>query len=139
MLKIYNKHTYISINNGPWEQLHGQSTHMFEESGTEPEYIIFNNISFNECVNLLKQKYIGSLYLSSTSFLRKDTICAHYAHDSLFSTEYTKFDTISCKVTYTENSKYTLSYIMDQFPADQTIQYLKERGIASLACPMLNK
>lgn len=139
MLKIYNKHHYISINNGPWEKLHGQSTHMFEEDGTLPEYIIFENLSFKECIKLLEQKHITSLYLSSTSFFRKDIICVNYAHDEWFSTEYTNFNTISYKVTYTENSKYTLSYIMDTFPADQTIQYLKERGIASLACPMFKE
>ena len=139
MLKIYNKHHYISINNGPWEQLSGQTTHMLEENGTHPECIIYNNISFQECVNFLKRKTIPSMFLSSTSFLHKDIICVHYAYDEWFSTEYMNFDTISYKVTYTENSKYTLSHIINTFPAEQTIQYIKERGIASLACPLFKE
>ena len=138
MLKIYNKNHYISINNGPWKQLSAKSTVMLDESEVCNERIVYNNLSFEECINILKHNHINSIYLtfSETLFLhkRKDIICIHYA-DDCWSTDYTNFDTISYKVTYTENNQYTLSYIMEHFPADMTIQYLKERGMTT--CPIL--
>jgi hypothetical protein len=139
MLKIYNKHYYISINNGPWERLQGQMTQMLEEDCTTPEHILFTNMSFEDCVDMLQRTNSLPMYLSTTAFLHRDAICVNYANGDGFSTEYTNFNTISYKETYTENNKYSLAYIIEHFPAEQTIQYLKERGMCACACQMLNK
>jgi hypothetical protein len=41
---------------------------------------------------------------------------------------------MSYKIEYEEWKEVTLEWIIKNLPADQTIQYLKERGITT--CPM---
>lgn len=136
MLKIYQVNYYVSINTAPWERINAQGFHMFEESQVVPERIKWDNISFAECCAALETTIATGIYLSSSAFKRKPLICIHYAGD-WESTTYKHFDTISFKVTYVEDPYYTLADMMKYFPADQTIQYLKERGIAM--CQMLKE
>ena len=63
MLKIYKKHYYVSIDNGPWKRLSAQSTVMIDESEAYDEHIVYNNLSFEEFVDALKHNHINSIYL----------------------------------------------------------------------------
>ena len=136
MLKIYNVRYYVSINTAPWERIDSQGTLMLEESQVVPERIQWNNLSFLECIDVLKANIVTCIHLYEYGFKRKPCICIRYAGD-WESTTYKHFDTISLKATYVEDPYYTLADIIKRFPADQTIQYLKERGIAT--CPMLKE
>lgn len=136
MLKIYEINYHVSINNGPWTRLDAQGFRMFEESQVTPERIKWDNISFAECCAELETTTVTGIYLYSSAFKRKPQICIHYAGD-WESTTYKHFGTISFKVTCVEATYYTLANIMKYFPADQTIQYLKERG--AFMCPMLKE
>lgn len=137
MLKIFHQLHYVSINGHPYKRLDAESAHILEESNVTTEQPIFNNLSFNECFELLKKDAKAGMYCDRTPFLNKPVINICYANEWVAS-EYTHFDTISYKVIYANrDNNYTLADIMNRFPADQAINYLKERGIAT--CPMFIK
>lgn len=137
MLKIYNKRFLVSIDGAKWRLLSSSGSVMLEESQAMPEAILFENLSFEECCDTLLTHNINSMHYETTGFFKKvPVINISYAGSYDFA-QYKHFKTISYKITHDEITYYTLSRIMERFPAEQTIQYLKERGIAALACPML--
>jgi hypothetical protein len=136
MLTIYNKHYYISVDNAPWRVLGASGICMLESSQVNPETIVFENLNFEECYNTLQREMFSSIHCGTTEFLKKPVIYVGYAGSYDFEV-YKHFNTISYKITCEEYTYCTLHDIMRRFPADQTIQYLKERGMA--ACPLLKE
>ena len=134
MLKVYNKRTMISIDDEQWEQI-GYTAKLMSENNP-PEKIVFENKTFLECFEFLKEHFICGLCNEGSLVFRKPTIGISYTnHFSRISYKY--FNKISCKYVYEENNYISLNEIMEDFPAERCIEYLKDHGIA--ACPILNK
>ena len=131
MLKVYRVNSYVSVNGGKWYRVGRTGVSMFDDSN--PKEMVYANWSFNKWCEYLQQSSLGGIYYSTTFFKKKPCIVTHeYLSDSY--EKYTKFDTLSYKDVCEEMPDVSLNYIMDNFPADQCIQYLKERGITT--CPM---
>ena len=99
-------------------------------------YCNLRNKTFLECFEFLKEHFICGLCNEGSLVFRKPTIGISYTnHFSRISYKY--FNKISCKYVYEENNYISLNEIMEDFPAERCIEYLKDHGIA--ACPILNK
>lgn len=137
MLKIYDKKFFVSIDGAKWRRLSSSGTVMLEESQAIPESILFENLSFEECYNMLQSHLINGMYCTTAGIFKKVPAIDISYSGSFDCAQYKHFKTISYKITHEENTYYTLARIMERFPADTVIQYLKERGIAT--CPMLKE
>lgn len=133
MLKVYIATSYVSVDGGEWREVGDWGYTMKDEECAKGK-IILDNVSFRQCQEVLKAKYIESLYNGQTLFRHRPYIRVYYNWYNY--DEYYHFDTISYKIVYKEWESVTLEYIMEHFPADKTIQYLKERGINT--CPIIN-
>lgn len=131
MLKVYTVKSYVSINEGDWQQV-GRSGYIMTDNNPT-EKVILNNATFDECYKYVSQHPLDGIYLSSTLFKKKPIIYIDDNH--LYEHRYDHFNTISYKYVYEEWEDVPLSYIMNNFSADKCIQYLKERGMS--ACPIL--
>lgn len=130
MLKVYTVKSYVSINEGDWQQV-GRSGYIMTDNNPT-EKVILNNATFDECYKYVSQHPLDGIYLSSTLFKKKPII---YIDDRYFCEHrYDHFNTISYKYVCEELKNVTLDCIMKKFSADKCIQYLKERGMS--ACPM---
>lgn len=130
MLKVYRVKSYVSIDGGDWEHIGHDGYTIRDDDPVEK--IFLDNSTFNECYEYIKEHKLDGVYSSYTLFRKKPIIyicefCTDYRYDY--------FDTISYKYVYEEWEDVPLTYIMERFPADKCIQYLKERGIT--ACPIL--
>lgn len=131
MLKIYIRKYWVSINHKEWEQVWWERDMMKDNPPNED--VVVNQLSFNEFYVLLQNSSIDHIRSGKTFFRKKPKITIKYDDDRI--KRYTHFDTISCKITYEEIKNPTLYSIIRCFPADQVIQYLKERGIVT--CPIM--
>ena len=130
MLKVYTVKSYVSINEGDWQQV-GHSGYIMTDNNPT-ERVILNNATFDECCEYVSQHPLDGIYLSSTLFKKKPII---YIDDRyLCEHRYDHFNTISYKYVCEQLKNVTLDCIMKKFSADKCIQYLKERGMS--ACPM---
>ena len=129
MLKVYNIHSYVSINGAEWVKV-GQSGYTMTDT-SPTEHIILENVGFSECYNYLKEHILEGIYIDNTIF-NKPQMCIHY--DIFDNRYYKKFNNISYKKVYSERKDVSLVYIMEHFPAEKCIQYLKERGVNT--CPI---
>ena len=125
MLKIYRKHLYISINGEPWRELDADIICM-RDNNQPLEDTLFTNLSFEQCYNYISNYYEDASMQADTTLLNKPCIDIIYT-DCLESVRYKRFNTISCKIIYNEIRRYTLEQMIKDFPADLTMQYLKER------------
>ena len=136
MLKIYKVHNYVSIDGADWREV-VWSWYMPTEkkASSEPiktEYFL-NNASFEEAYAYLQNSPLDGLGPSTTYWREKPRIWVRY-DDAWDTVSYKHFNTISYKREYKEWTDVSLQWIMENLPADTTIQYLKERGITT--CPM---
>jgi hypothetical protein len=80
----------------------------------------------------------GHLRVEALKILGETTVqCLLAKDDETFTyndVEYKHFKSISYMQTYEERKDVSLEWIIKHLPADQAIQYLKERGITT--CPM---
>ena len=130
MLKIYTRKYWVSINNKEWEQVWRGKEIMTDSPPSEA--VIFDKLSFDECYELLQNVPMYHIRAGKTFFRKRPKVVIEYDYDRI--KHYTHFDTISCKVTYEEIKDASLYAIMRYFSAEETIQYLKERGVTT--CPM---
>jgi hypothetical protein len=131
MLKIYTHKHWVSIDHEEWEQVWWDVDVMKDDSFPN-EVILVEQMSFDKFYNILQVQPMAHIRAGKTFFRKKPKISIDYDFDH--TKHYTHFDTISYKITYEEVKGTTLYNIMRVFPAEQTIQYLKERGITT--CPM---
>lgn len=132
MLKVYTVRNYVSVDGGKWYEVGTCRDVMY--SNPESATIVIDNASFDEWCEFLQEQKLDGIYYTTTFFRKKPCIVTHdwsYYYDC---EKYTHFNTLSYKTVYEEWENVSLAYIMKNFPADQCIQYLKERGIT--ACPM---
>ena len=131
MLKIYTCKHLVSINSKEWEQV-WWDVNVMKDDASPDEIVLVDKMSFDKFYNILQVQPMTHVRAGKTLFRKRPKITVEYDYDHI--KHYTHFDTISCKVTYEEIKNPTLYSIMRYFPSDQTIQYLKERGITT--CPM---
>ena len=131
MLKVYTFTRWISIDNKEWKQI-WYSGDVMRDDALPNENVLVDQMSFDEFYNALQAEPMTHIRAGKTVIGKRHKISIDYDFDHTM--HYTHFDTISCKYTYEEVTNVTLYNIMREFPAEQTIQYLKERGITT--CPM---
>jgi hypothetical protein len=131
MLKIYNIINYVSIDGAKWREVGSDTIASEEELETK---LMMENLSFNEAREYLSNNHLDGIKNDNTFFRKRPTIKVNY-YDAWDPVEYRYFNTISYKTTVKEWTNVTLEWIIKWLPADQCIQYLKERGIT--ACPIL--
>ena len=136
MLKVYKVHNYVSIDGSPWREVVWSWISPTECKITDKELKGENMLchtSFDEAYAYLQNSPLDGLYASETFWRHQPRIGIRYedAYDIVY---YNHFDTISYNIIYEEWKDVSLQWIMENLPADQFIQYLKERGITT--CPM---
>jgi hypothetical protein len=131
MLKIYTLRRWASVNNEEWREI-WPAVDVMRDDALPNEVVAVNQMSFDEFYNALRTEPMIHIQASTTLFRKRPIISIDYDFDH--TKHYTCFDTISCKYTYEEVINVSLYNIVRFFSADQTIQYLKERGITT--CPM---
>ena len=135
MIKIYKVYSFVSIDNADWCRVGGFRYRVTSED--VENMLILENLSFDEAYEYLLGKSLCGIYSSSTSPLlgkSKSIINIEY-NDSWCSVKYKHFEKISYKIEFSEWNDVTLNWIIKNLPADECIQYLKERGIT--ACPII--
>ena len=130
MLKVYTRKYWVSINHKEWEQVWLSRDIMTDNPPSEA--IVVDKLSFDEFYALLQNGSMDHIRAGKTLFRKRPKIVIEYDYDRI--KRHTHFDSISCKVTYEEIKKPTLYSIVRCFPAEDVIQYLKDRGITT--CPM---
>jgi hypothetical protein len=130
MLKVYKVHNYVSIDGADWRQVNGGHTTSSAELGSG---LLFDNLTFDEVREYLLYCRLDGVWNSSTVFINRPAIVVRY-QDAWDSVIYKHFKKMSYKREFKEWPDVSLKWIMENLPADQTIQYLKERGITT--CPM---
>ena len=131
MLKIYTVVSYVSIDGAKWRSV-GQVGHYCTHEDRDVK-LILDKSSFDEVREYNKSHFLDGVWNISTFWRNKPAIAIKY-RDAWDDVVYKSFDTMSYKNVYTEDKNVTLEWLMKHLTADQTIQYLKERGIT--ACPM---
>ena len=131
MLKVYTQKRWISIDNEEWRQI-WYSDYVMRDDAMPSEVVLVDRMSFDEFYNILRTEPMTHIRAGKTIFGKRPKISIDYDFDH--TKHCTDFDTISCKYTYEEVTNASLYNIMRYFSAEQTIQYLKERGITT--CPM---
>jgi hypothetical protein len=133
MLKVYKVYNYVSIDGGNWRKV----THSWfdddrcEAHNSKPrtEFILSKN-SFDEAYEYLSNYKVDGLLTDIIPWRKKQRIWIQY-EDALESVKYKHFDVITYKREYVEWTDVSLEWIIKNLPAEQTIQYLKERGITT--------
>ncbi len=134
MLKVYKVKYYVSIDGGEWRQVEDSWRYSYvlrDDQEVADQYII-PIMTFKEFYEYIQKHPLCGVNYGKNIFGRPYIQTKHdWSWDSWES--YYKFNTISYKRVFKECTM-TLSEIFEHFPADQCIQYLKERGITT--CPM---
>ena len=135
MLKIYQIHNYVSIDGSDYRRVVGSflaDCQCVALEDCEIKYALLNR-TFDDTYECLKSHKLDGLWNDTTFWTRKPIIRVRYA-DAYDDVVYRYFKSISYIQTYEEWKDVSLEWIINHLPADQAIQYLKERGIT--ACPM---
>lgn len=128
MLNPYKVYTYISVNGGPKTQVWSVGYGL-----TEDELPSTVELSYTFSEALTKKLPTPDVTTGTTSFLKRPYVKIQYSwcHED----KYYNFDTITIERRKEPWVEATLKDVHDHSPADQFIQYLKERGITT--CPIL--
>lgn len=133
MLKVYYEKTYVSLDGEDWLRIGGVDEVIIDEKDFVNDKTIFEDISFDECFEFLCKNSIWGLSRDYTVFKKRPVVCVKPSFE-FEPHRYTYFDTISCKSIYEEKTNVNLKYVIERFPAEQAIQWFKERGINT--CPI---
>ena len=128
MLKIYDVVSYVSIDGAEWRAVGHPGYCCIDED--RDVKIILDDVSFSEACEYIDDHSLDGIYPGTTLWRNKPVICVYYC-GVIDDVRYKNFNTISYKKVYTENKNVTLGWLMEHLSAEQTIQYLKERGITT--------
>ena len=131
MLKIYHACYVVSVDNEPYKPINIDG-YVMREARMPTEETILDNATFSDIIS--KQECLFGTYWCTTTF-KKTPIVEIYYKDCTVA--YKHFDTISYKRIYKEVTGMSLATILKTFPAEQTIQYLKEHGLNT--CPIIKE
>lgn len=139
MLKVYKTRYYCQVDDGEWVKVGGTGKIMEDRTDLSDEDIIFDSWSWSQIMDFLHVKNLDGFYPDKTIF-RKRPYFSCYDRDDGYSWCHDFYDgdfnTFTYKRVYIEDEDVSLQYIMDRFPAEKCIRYLKERGITT--CPINN-
>lgn len=122
MLKPYKVYTYISVNGGPKTEVWGVGYGLTDD---ELPHTVEVSYTFQEA--LIKKLPTPYVTTGTTFFRKRPYVKISYSWCQ--EDEYYNFDTITIERRKEPWTNATLKDIHDYSPADQFIQYLKERGI----------
>ena len=133
MLKVYNVMHYVSVDGGKWCRVESNGQTMIDDSEVVENVI---NGSFEHWCEYLQARNLPGMYYKTTLFKKKPCIVTYSSsYDSVV--KHTHFKNLSYKTVYKELEYVSLGDIINRYPADQAIQYLKERGINT--CPIIDR
>ena len=127
MLKAYKVRTYIAVNDNPKKEIWRVGYGLTED---ELPRIVTTTFSFQDCFD--KELPTPAIKTYKTFFRKRPYVSVEYDWEDV--KYYYDFDTVTIERQY-EPYDITLDALIKCYPADQVIQYLKERGIT--ACPIL--
>jgi hypothetical protein len=130
MLKVYKSMSYVSVDGADWRDVYCKYIALDKEPENQ---LALNNLDFVETLYYLSRNRLRGIRNNMTTFTKRYVIQVYYL-DAWDVVTYESFNTLSYKTEYEELTDVSLEFITKYLPADQTIQYLKERGIT--ACPM---
>lgn len=131
MLKFYKAMSYVSVDGADWREVYCKYIALDKESENQ---LVLNNLDFVETLDYLSRNRLHGLRSNMTTFTKRCVIQVDYL-DAWDIVTYKSFNRLSYKIEYEELTDISLEFIVKYLPADQTIQYLKERGIT--ACPIM--
>ena len=127
MLKGYKVQTYIAVNGKPKKGVWNYGYGLTEE---EVPRVVTTSWSFQDC---LEQKLpTSSVTHDTTLFRKRPYVEIEYSWDDC--DRYYNFDSLIIERHY-EPYDITLNELFKEYSADESIQYLKERGMG--VCPIL--
>lgn len=136
MLKIYEVRNYVSVDGADWRQVvwswFGPTECMATSEDVDTKHKLCE-ASFDEAYEHLQNSPLDGLYIDKTFWRERPIINIRY-QDAREIVSYKHFEAISYKIEFKEWTTVSLDWIISTLPVDQTIQYLKERGITT--CPM---
>ena len=133
MLKVYEAKYYVSIDGGEFRQVEERCYPYVLRNDNEPKALFLPAMTFQEFYEYIKTHPLSGVNYGKSIF-GKPYIQAMYDWSWDSYETYYAFKTISYRRVFEECTNMTLSEIFKNFPADQCIQYLKERGVTT--CPM---
>lgn len=116
-----------------WEDT-GYSGLTLEEEKTSKQDIVLKNANFDDVIKYMKSTSIPCFHVDYTLFKHERFIRYHRRYymqedEKLFKND---IKNISIRMIY-QKKKITLQELFEEFPAEQAIQYIKERGLS--VCP----
>lgn len=136
MLKVYKVHNYVSIDGAHWRevvQIRLADDCWIASYGVPAyKYILFDK-SFNEVREYLNNNNLDGIRNDYTFWRHNPIINVRY-FDTWDDVKYRHFDHMFYKREFEEWTNVSFEWLAKYLPADQFIQYLKERGITT--CPM---
>ena len=140
MLKIYTITRYYQLDGQDiWFKVGGTSEVLEDRDGLSNEEVIFDAWSWQELIDYFKEHNLYGFDVGQTLF-RKYLYLRCYDADDLYGLGANfcqgDFETLTYKRVYTEDKNVSLDHIMKRFPAEQCMQYMKERGL--VMCPLNN-
>ena len=127
MLKAYLVKTYIAVNDKPKQEVCGYGYGLTEE---ELPRVVTTSWSFQDCFE--NKLPTPSVVHGTTLFRKRPYVELEYSWD--WHDRYYNFDSLTVERHY-EPYDITLNELFKEYSADESIQYLKERGMT--ACPIL--
>lgn len=133
MLQAYDWNLEIAFDNSHWEDTRYAGWSL-ENREMPEEVIILEKASFSDVVNYMIEMNIPCFHIDYTIFKRRPYIRYHRRYtmeedERIFEKDCKK---ISCRMVY-KKKEVTLKEIFNNCPAEQAIQYMKERGLTN--CP----
>lgn len=130
MLKIYDPIYSVSIDGGPWERLENWfDTNWFVTDEDLPRTkILLDYVSFQEAYDYLRENYIFGARTCKTIFRGRPQLSLLY-FNTIDRKYIKKCEGFWLRAENRLRKNVTLEWIMKNLEADQTIQYLTERGL----------
>ena len=134
MLKIYTGKFFISVDQEPeWLLYHGGLK--MQDDGMPTSKLIYDNISFQDLYNLESDSLHYGISRGTTLFKKRPYIEIRQDFETI--KRYYDFKSLTFRCVLKEHNYITLKEIFNRFPAEQTIQYLKEHGLNT--CPIIKE
>lgn len=132
MLKLYSIQYYYKLDDGDWKFASGGGSELLNNQPEEE--IIFHDLSWQELREYLMTTYTPDMHNDFTGFKRIPYIAMYdWATDTYDRYFEGDFEQVAYKKVYEEWTDASLDFIIRHFPADQTIQYMRERGLGVMS------
>lgn len=128
MLKVYNVYNYYQLDDGDWTMCAMSGQQLLDNP---PEEVVkFHDLSWYELWDHLHNCYVPDIFPTLKGFKQASCIAINnWGDDKLHYFMPGDFNKIAFKQVYKEWNDVPLDFIIRRCPADQAIQYLRERGL----------